>query len=222
LAIDRQVNIDGTIWVPYLGSVHVLGKTEAELGLVRKLFAATALRLRCQDHGPDPRRAWSGKAFFVIGEAVQRGRIQMTRGDLTIFDVLMMVGTTNLANTGRIHLIKPDAENPLDVVINFREMATSGLMKYNMPIYENDIIYVPPTFFGMLARFLERPARAADDGRQRAVPVHEPAGDLRVRDHRHRHAGVLQRRLPLLSMDLPTRCSRQAARDTAGGHSDGQ
>jgi protein involved in polysaccharide export with SLBB domain len=157
LSIDRQVNIDGTIWVPYLGSVYVLGKTETELGAyvsssLQRLYSGFDVKITAQILGGQ----LSGKAFFVIGEAAQRGRIQMTRGDLTIFDVIMMVGTTNLANIGRIHLIKPDAENPLDVVINFREMATSGLMKYNLPIYENDIIYIPPTFFGMLARFLER------------------------------------------------------------------
>ena len=49
---------------------------------------------------------------------------------------------------GRIHLIRPDAQNPLVVEVNFREMVLTGNMTYNIPIQDNDIIYVPPTDTG--------------------------------------------------------------------------
>ena len=55
-----------------------------------------------------------------------------------------------------MHVIRPDAENPLVVVVNFREMIVTGNTTYNLRIQENDIIYVPPTLLGHISRLLEK------------------------------------------------------------------
>ena len=40
--------------------------------------------------------------------------------------------------------------------INFREMILTGNTTYNVLIQDNDIIYIPPTFIGMITRFIEK------------------------------------------------------------------
>ena len=57
---------------------------------------------------------------------------------------------------GRVRLIKPDAENPIVIEVNVREMMMTGDMTYNLPIDENDFIYIPPTWIGGFSRFIEK------------------------------------------------------------------
>ncbi|HIE70927.1 MAG TPA: hypothetical protein EYP98_12550 [Planctomycetes bacterium] len=42
------------------------------------------------------------------------------------------------------------------VDVNLREMLTTGYTASNFQIRERDILYVPPTFLGMLARLFQR------------------------------------------------------------------
>jgi hypothetical protein len=95
------------------------------------------------------------KMFYAIGEVVRKGP-QPMQTDLTLMDAMFAAGWSKLANLGRVYLIRPDAENPLVIDVNFREMLTTGDMKPNFQIRERDILYVPPTFLGLIARLLER------------------------------------------------------------------
>ena len=42
------------------------------------------------------------------------------------------------------------------MVINVREMLVTGNTTYNIALQNNDIIYVPPTFLGHIARLIEK------------------------------------------------------------------
>ena len=92
----------------------------------------------------------SQKWFYAYGEVSLRGQVPLET-DLTFWDAMNACGWTPLANLGRVYLIKPDAEHPLVMEINFREMITTGLTATNVPMRERDIIYVPPTFLGLVA-----------------------------------------------------------------------
>lgn len=156
LTAPQPVGLDGTIYVPYVGPLWVLGMTENDLSrlvseLLQRFFTFTVTVNARITAGPG-----GGKAYFVFGESLAKGRIPLLRGDLTVFDALATTGFTTYANLGRVHVIRPDAENPLDIVVNFREMVTTGNTTYNILLQDNDILYVPATFFGTLARFLER------------------------------------------------------------------
>ena len=152
LAVVQPVGLDGTIFVPYVGPVYVLGKTEVELATLVRAQLRSVLKFEVEVQA---RIVRSYKVFYAVGEVGRKGRIQM-EADLTLMDAMFLVNWTNLANLGRIYLIRPDAENPLVVDINFREMLTSGDMKPNVQIRERDIVYVPPTFLGLIARLLQR------------------------------------------------------------------
>ncbi len=83
---------------------------------------------------------------------------------MTILKAVARIGWTGLANLSRVFLIRPDAEHPLQVEIDLHEMITTGYTARNVRIRENDIIYIPPTFLGLIARILERalsPVRVA-------------------------------------------------------------
>jgi hypothetical protein len=148
----QPVGIDGTILIPYVGAVPVLGMTETALAqmvkdLLRPVFNDSInVQARIQN---------AGKVIYAFGE-VGIHRVPIERADMTLFDMVTRIGWTPLANLGRVYLIKPDAEDPLVLVVNFREMVHTGLMATNFRVKENDIIYIPPTFLGTIARVLER------------------------------------------------------------------
>lgn len=152
LSVPQPPAIDGTIFVPYVGAVYVLGMTELEAAaLVNRQLRSAGL----PDIGLQARIVGGMKFFYAVGEVSNRGPRPLET-DMTFFDAMFRVGWTGLANLGRVYLIRPDAEHPLVVDINWREMITTGLTTSNIPIRERDIIYVPPTFLGLLARQLER------------------------------------------------------------------
>ena len=44
----------------------------------------------------------------------------MAKGDLTILEAISTIGTTGLANLGRVRVIRPDAQKPLTIHVNIR------------------------------------------------------------------------------------------------------
>lgn len=152
LLVPQPVGIDGTIFVPYVGPIYVLGKTEAELGAMVRAQLRTVLAI---DVPVQARILGSGKFFYAIGEVRLKGPRPMLP-DLTLMDAMFSAGWSPLANLGRIYVIRPDAENPLVIDVNFREMVTTGDTTPNVQIRERDILYVPPTFLGLIARLLQR------------------------------------------------------------------
>lgn len=153
LTVKQPVGLDGTIFVPYVGPVYVLGLTE------RELAAHVESQLRAWGFKSVPllqaRIVTSIKVFYAIGEVGFKGPLPLAP-DMTFLDAMFRANWTNLANLGRVYLIRPDAENPLVVDINFREMLTTGYTTANLQMRERDILYVPPTFLGLVARLLQR------------------------------------------------------------------
>lgn len=150
----QPVGIDGTVYVPYVGPVYVLGKTEGELG---PLITSLLEGVFAEPIPIEARIVSSGKGFYVFGEVEGGARwVPMPHGDLTILEVMARSTLTDLANFGSVRVIKPDAQDPLVVVVNVREIIETGNTTYNLAIDHNDIIYIPPTFLGHIARFMEK------------------------------------------------------------------
>ncbi|MBK8977564.1 MAG: polysaccharide biosynthesis/export family protein [Planctomycetes bacterium] len=154
LANAQPVGLDGTIFVPYIGSVYVLGLTEQSLSNMVSQLLAGIFTAPIQVQA---RIISRGKGFYMFGEVTQAARfVPLTKADMTLLEVIARAPITDLANMGRVKVIKPDAQNPLVVVVNVREMIETGNTTYNLRIDDNDIIYIPPTFLGHIARFLEK------------------------------------------------------------------
>ena len=152
LSVPQPVAIDGTIFVPYVGPVYLLGKTEAEAAELVRSQLRTVVR---PDLDLQARIVQGQKVFYAFGEVGRKGAWPLPT-DFTLQDALFLVGWTNLANLGRVYLIRPDAEHPLVIDINFRELLITGNTMANFLLRERDSIYVPPTFLGMVARLLQR------------------------------------------------------------------
>ncbi len=152
VAGPQPVAVDGTIFIPNVGPVMVLGLSEKAIGA---LVSEQLQTLYTAPIEVQARIISGAKFFFMFGEVIAPG-IRPFRGDLTILDVFALFPVTKMANLGRIRLIRADPRNPLIVTINLRHIVTEGITTYNLNIRENDIIYVPPTFFGTIARFAEK------------------------------------------------------------------
>ncbi len=154
LTRPQPVQIDGTIFIPYIGPVYVLGMKETSLSefVTALLDGVFASPIRVQ-----ARIISLGKGFFMFGEVLKAARyVPLVDADLTLLEVIARAPVTDLANLGRVKVIKPDAQDPLVVVVNVREMIETGNTTYNLRIDNNDIIYIPPTWLGYIARFLEK------------------------------------------------------------------
>lgn len=151
LTSPQPVSLDGTIFVPLIGPVYALGKTEAELAALVRTQLRSVLKFDVNLQA----RVLGEKRFYAIGEVGTKGPLPLTP-DMTLIDAMFACKWTALANIGRVYLIRPDAEHPLVVDVNLREMLTTGYTAANYQIRERDIIYVPPTFLGLIARLFQR------------------------------------------------------------------
>ncbi len=153
LSVPQPIGIDGTLLVPYIGPIPVLGLTEAELAAMVMEQLQVTFKFKVKLLARVVVNA--GKSIYVFGEAGPR-RVPLLKPDLTLIDFMTTISWSVLANLGRIRVTRPDAENPLQIEINMREMIDTGITKYNIRLQENDFIYVPPTFFGSITRFLQK------------------------------------------------------------------
>jgi len=151
LSAAQPVGLDGTIFVPLVGPVYALGKTEAELAALVRTQLRSVLKFDV-----DLQARISGQKFFyAVGEVRLKGPLPLT-ADMTLLDAMFRARWTPLANLGRVYLIRPDAEHPLVIDVNVREILTTGYTAANFQMREHDILYVQPTFLGMVARLFER------------------------------------------------------------------
>jgi protein involved in polysaccharide export with SLBB domain len=151
VSAPQVVAVDGTVYLPNIGPVLVLGLTEKEIGqlITEQLGASYKNPPRI-----DARIVSDTKYYYVFGEGGPQ-RLPLV-GDEQIVDVFAQPLRTPYSNLGKIRLIRADPRNPLIISINLRDIVIHGVSTYNLRIRENDIIYVPPTFFGMLSRFIEK------------------------------------------------------------------
>src|SRR5262245_42700721 len=61
--------------------------------------------------------------------------------------------SSSLDDDAHIKVIRPDPRHPVVKVINIREMLVCGYSGGNVRIKPNDIVYVPPTFWGRVNQF---------------------------------------------------------------------
>lgn len=149
----QRVGVDGTILVPYVGPVMILGLTERELKRLVESQLAAFFNIEVR---VEARILNFGKVFYAFGEVGYKGRIPFVKSDLTLLEAITVVRPTQLANMGRVRVIKPDAENPMTIEVNIREMIMTGNTRYNILIEENDFIYIAPTWIGGFSRFIEK------------------------------------------------------------------
>lgn len=151
LAGAAVVDIDGTIILPEVGAVYVLGltRTEVEALLTQKFspyYARNDVRVTLTTSGR--------RYFFMVGEVQGPNRVPF-EGDLTIFEAIMQANVMEeTANLGRVRVIRADPRAPLVFPVNVSHMIRTGDSSENILIRERDIIVIPPTMLAQIGYFI--------------------------------------------------------------------
>lgn len=138
-AYSYRVHPDGTIDLPYLEPLSLLGLTERE--------AEDTLRAAFQEIIPDAdvKLALYNKYFSVVGDA-KSGRYYIYKERMNIFQALAMTGDVmNSGDRRHIRIIRPQGDGEEPIVLEF-DMRTNTIIdsKYYY-VYPNDVIYVART-----------------------------------------------------------------------------
>jgi len=100
--VSAQVDVDGTVELPDLGSMYVLGMTRQKLKVAltdayAPLYERTSIRVEI---------GGAHEAYFVVGEVQDPGR-RAFEGDLTIFESILAAASRD--ESGRLPTLTPTA-----------------------------------------------------------------------------------------------------------------
>jgi polysaccharide biosynthesis/export protein len=139
LNLTRPVDVDGTVLLPELGHVSVVGLTRAEIeALLRKSYTPYFEELRLY-----ARILPAARHYYVFGDVVSEGGQELT-GDMTIFEAVTKAQPRkDSANLGRVRLIRADPRDPFARTIDLQHMIETGDSTSNVHVQERDVIYVP-------------------------------------------------------------------------------
>ncbi len=145
------VRADGVIHVPHIGDIFVAGLTGPDV--------QETLNRRFQQYAEGVKvdvsiQPTGQRSFYVHGEVGGEGQHPFI-GGMTLFEVLIQVQPTILADDDSVRLIRADPVNPMVFKFDYDEMSIGGYSGNNVLIRENDIIYVPPNVLGYISIFLE-------------------------------------------------------------------
>jgi len=140
---DRRVSEGGTVNLPVLGDVQVLGKTSPEIAqLVKKLLEDKYMQRASVDVQVIEFRS---RPISVIGAVKQPGNLGFS-GRWTLLEALTAAGglTENHSNVAYI-LRRSDNGLSDQVTIDLDDLLVRGNQNVNIPIFANDLINVPVT-----------------------------------------------------------------------------
>jgi protein involved in polysaccharide export with SLBB domain len=133
LPSNQTINEDGTISLPYIGSVKAAGKTPGELqNDIHDLYVPKYyVRLTISVNSPD-------RIFYVGGEVKTPGR-QLYVGVTTVTKAIQAAGDfTDFANRGKVWLVRADGQR---IKVNCNKALEDP--SQDLPVYPGDQIQVP-------------------------------------------------------------------------------
>jgi polysaccharide export outer membrane protein len=140
---DRRVSESGTVNLPVLGDVPVLGKTSPEIAqLLKKLLEDKYMQRASVDVQVIEFRS---RPISVIGAVKQPGNLPFS-GRWTLLEALTAAGGLT-ENHSNVAYVLRRADNGLSdqVAIDLDDLLVRGNQNVNIPIFANDLINVPVT-----------------------------------------------------------------------------
>lgn len=138
---DRRVSEGGTVNLPLLGDVPVLGRTTGEITqIIKKLLEDKYMQRASVDVQVIEFRS---RPISVIGAVKTPGNLGFS-GHWTLLEAITAAG--GLAeNHGNVAYVLRRAENGLSdqVTIDLDDLLVRGDQRLNLPIFANDLINVP-------------------------------------------------------------------------------
>ena len=138
-ANSYRVHSDGTIDLPFLKPLYVVGLTEVE--------AQDSLRAAFREIIPDAdvKLALYNKYFSVIGDA-RAGQYHIYKEKMNIFQALAMTGDVmNSGDRRHIRIIRPRDGGQEPEILEFDIRTNSIIDSKYYYVYPNDVIYVART-----------------------------------------------------------------------------
>ena len=149
---DFMVGFDGRIQYDYLGDIPIAGLTKYEVQQVLEQLLKRYIRI------PDVNvaiLAYNSKVVYVIGEVNAPGKFIMRGDAIKLREAILAAGLpTRTAALGRVHVIKPDLENPQVRVINVTRILYKGKLKDDVDLASGEIVVVPSTVMSKVNDFL--------------------------------------------------------------------
>ncbi len=138
--IGILVTQNGTVRLPLVGSVEVVGLTEDEAA--EKLIELYKLYIK----NPYVKAEIKNQRVIVIGEVKKPGVVSVTNGTMNVVEAIAQSGDlTDLAARNNIKIIRGDLRNPTVRTIDLANIV--ALNESSLFLRPNDIIYVQPRNF---------------------------------------------------------------------------
>ncbi|MBI3321331.1 MAG: polysaccharide export protein [Candidatus Omnitrophica bacterium] len=149
---DFVIGFDGRIQYNYLGDIPVAGLTKYEVQQVLETLLRQYIRV------PDVTvmvMAYNSKVVYVIGEVNAPGKFVMRGDAIKLREAILAAGLpTTRAALSRVHVIKPDLEQPIVRVINVKRILYQGKLKDDVQLSAGEIVVVPSTVMSKVNGFL--------------------------------------------------------------------
>lgn len=144
-----QVNYDGNIGMPETGKIKADGLTRSQL--------ADSLAFRYKDIVRDPLFdvQITSLRVKVLGACNIQGLVALDKETQSLGEVLAKAGGIKYNEAGnKIQIIRGDGRKQKTIEYDFQQLGDPGIM--NLAVYDNDIIYIPPSKEGMRSVKLSR------------------------------------------------------------------
>jgi len=138
-ASDEQGNVvyeDGTIFYPYAGSIHVVGKTVSEI----RTIITERLKQYIEEPQVDVRVAgYNSQKFVVSGEVKQPGVFPITNVPVRVLDALTASGGLDISANLFAATLTRDNEH---MVLPLYDMLYKGDMQHNLFLQHGDVLNI--------------------------------------------------------------------------------
>jgi len=144
-----SVHQDGTIKLPEIGSIRVAGLTR------RKMADSLATRYGDIVRNPVFEVEITNLRVKVLGACNIQGVVPLDKETQSLGEVLAKAGGIKFNEAGeKIQIIRGDGQEQKIIEYDFQELGDPRIM--NLAVYDNDIIYIPPSREGMRSVKLSR------------------------------------------------------------------
>ncbi len=146
------IGFDGKIQYNYLGDIPVAGLTKYEVQQVMEKLLERFVRVPMVNVTI---LAYNSKVVYVIGEVNAPGKFIMRGDAIKLREAILAAGLpTKTAALSRVHVIKPDLNDPDIRVINVKRILYKGALKDDIDLTTGVIVVVPSTVWSTVNNFV--------------------------------------------------------------------